>query len=37
LFDPADFRSDRFFRIRRITSLIAAGDLSEDLHTLRAV
>ncbi len=36
LFDPADFRSDRFFRIRRITSLIAAGDLS-DLHSLRAL
>jgi nucleoside-diphosphate-sugar epimerase len=37
LFDPADFRSDRFFRIRRITSLIAAGDLTADLHSLRAV
>jgi nucleoside-diphosphate-sugar epimerase len=37
LFDVADFRSDRFFRIRRITSLIAAGDLSPDLHTLRAL
>ena len=37
LFDPADFRSDRFFRIRRITSLIAAGDLSQDLHSLRVL
>ena len=37
VFAPEDFRSDRFFRIRRITSLIAAGELAGDLHRLRAV
>jgi nucleoside-diphosphate-sugar epimerase len=31
-FEPADFHSDRYFRIRRITSLVAAGDLSPDLR-----
>jgi nucleoside-diphosphate-sugar epimerase len=36
-FDTADFRSDRYFRIRRITSLIGSGDLSPDLHRLRAL
>jgi hypothetical protein len=36
-FDPADFRSERYFRIRRITSLIASGDLAPDLNRLRAL
>ena len=36
-FDTADFRSDRYFRIRRITSLIASGDLTQDLRRVRAV